>query len=120
MSLKNSQLLIVDYGYLSVDLIAANQLVKCPLRAYRDHKQIEHFWSQAGKCDLTYDIDFSWVLQTSVQAGAHVEFYGTLAEFLIKFIDLSSLDTSLLKPYLDPRQLGEVFKVALVTCADNL
>lgn len=105
--------IIIDYGYLSHDLIAANHLVKCPLRAYKNQQQIEDFWHTPGQCDLTYDIDFSWYLTLAVNRGAAVEFYGTLAEFIMGY-GKDFEDLSLLKPYLDPRQLGEAFKVALL------
>lgn len=112
--LKNSTFLFVDYGFLSRDLIAANKMVSCPIRAYQAHQQIKDFWPKVGLCDLTYDIDFSWLLSQGIEKGATVNFYGSLAEFIVQYGQLCEEEISLLKPYLDPRQLGEVFKVALL------
>lgn len=116
LSLTKSRCLIIDYGHLSSELMAANSLVKVPLRAYRKHKQIEHFWSKSGECDLTYDVDFSWYLHQAVQKNWNVDFYGSLTNFLINNLNFQE-DLSLLKPFLDPRQFGEAFKVALISSA---
>lgn len=111
---RGASLLLIDYGYLSHDLLAANRLVKVPLRAYRQHQQVQDFWSMSGSCDLTYDVDFSWYLNLAVTKGAQVEFYGSLAHFIVNFLSDKAAYHTLLKPFLDPRQLGECFKVALI------
>lgn len=113
LSYKNNTIILIDYGFLTSDLLHANTLVKSPLRAYKNHEQLEHFWTTPGQCDLTYDIDFEWYLTLAVKANAKVEFYGSLAQFVLKEFKGFN-DISLLKPYLDPRMLGEIFKVAVI------
>jgi len=112
--IDKSTVLIIDYGFRTQEMLYANRLVLSPLRAYQKHQQHEQFWSHPGSFDLTYDVDFDYLMETWVQLGGLITFYGTLASFLIEQTDYLDRNCPKAKIFLDNRHMGEVFKVLVM------
>lgn len=114
-SIQEGWILIIDYGYRQKELLQANQLVDNLFRAYQHHQQIKNFIHMAGDVDITYDLDFDILMESWVDFGGTVFYYGTLADFLISKTDFLNNSNSLKnRYYLDSRLMGEAFKVVLL------
>ncbi len=114
-NIEQGWVLIIDYGYRQKELVQSNQLVDNLLRAYKNHQQIQDFIKFTGDVDITYDLDFDILMESWVNFGGTVAYYGTLAEFLISKTNfLDSSDSLKNRYYLDSRLMGEAFKVTLL------
>jgi SAM-dependent MidA family methyltransferase len=112
--LHSGIVLIIDYGDRTQRLREMTQQVACPIRAYKNHEQLEKFWHIPGLCDLTYDVDFEILMKTWVSLSGSIRYYGTLAQFLLYETSFIQKGCAKAKMLLDPRFLGEAFKVLVL------
>ena len=98
--------LIIDYG--------AEQLDHSTLTAYQNHEIVSVF-KDPGLCDLTAHVHFTDLAQVFIDCGWQIDFLKTQAHFLLEqgILPETGLNAENygLKRLLDPRLMGERFKV---------
>jgi NADH dehydrogenase [ubiquinone] 1 alpha subcomplex assembly factor 7 len=106
--LGNGQALIIDYGYFVKPLISTLQTVNA-------HQKVDLLYA-LGESDITYHVDFVAIAQQF--AGRSINLM-TQADFLIPLgIELRAHKLNLpdeLTRLVSPKQMGELFKVMIVT-----
>jgi SAM-dependent MidA family methyltransferase len=112
--LEQGTVFILDYGDRFFPLTQALAQVKCPVRAYKKHQQLKDFLHVPGTCDLTYDVNFDFLMETWLECSGTVRYYGTLANFLLNQTNFLTKACPYTKILLDPRCLGEAFKVLIL------
>jgi len=108
---------IVDYGQQEPQY---SQLLgnHSPVRAFRNHQLFHNQWNNPGQYDLTYDVNFTNLSEQWIALGGRVNYFASLAEFLIEKLDWHQIDPfSQERMLFDPRQLGSVFSVLILSKA---
>jgi SAM-dependent MidA family methyltransferase len=115
-ALKKGAMVIVDYGYDEPEYYDASH-DRGTLICHARHRGYEDPFIAPGKADLTAHVNFTALARQGMEEGLHVHSFETLARFLMQhdFLDhLQNLDIGDLqhaKYLLDPRFMGERFKV---------
>lgn len=105
---EGSRILIVDYGESQPALAQKWLSTQPPLRAYQNHQLVNLNFSFLGSYDLTYDVDFYYLAACWLELGGEVVNYQPLGSWLAEKI---SCDEPSLKMLIEPRLMGERFKV---------
>ncbi|HJN37166.1 MAG TPA: SAM-dependent methyltransferase [Gammaproteobacteria bacterium] len=121
---RKSFWVLIDYGYERHQLYHPCR-DKGTLRSYHKHQEVTNNWSWLGEQDITASVDFDLILETCVENGWTVNYFGPQHEFLAqngidlyvnqyaetdKFMDIANQCKQLM---MEP--LGNVMKVALLS-----
>ena len=121
----NGSMLVLDYGH--------NGLCKDTFRAFKDHKLIDDVFHQVGECDLTVDVDFSFLKHIALKSNSICYGPVTQKSFLSEMqigVRLSALlkvckteqdKSKLVHDFnflMKPEQMGEKFKVMAIRKLD--
>ena len=118
---KNGGLLIIDYGYLNNSMMDSLQAVK-------NHKKV-NILKYYGSSDITYKINFKTIKKISKYLNLKPQGITTQRKFLLKLGILERAEIISkklpfskkadiyfrLKRLIDKNQMGELFKVMLIT-----
>jgi len=106
---KRGMALVIDYG--------AEQVMRSTLTAYHQHKIVSVF-DRPGECDITAHVDFTDLAEAFLAQHWQVEFLKPQNQFLLEQDILPKAgigpEDYALKRLLDPRLMGELFKVLCV------
>lgn len=113
--LKAGLLLIIDYGYPGQEYYQPNRSAGT-LQGYYQHQALDDYLAHPGQMDLTAHVDFSALSTALIKAGFTFEFFTYQNVFLLDQGILESQNKDgfteqKLKRLLDPRLMGESFKV---------
>ena len=67
-SLRRGLVLLIDYGYSRSDYYSQSR-TGGTLTAYRNHKRQENIFERIGETDITAQVDFTAIAETSLNAG---------------------------------------------------
>jgi len=125
IKLNNSGILIIDYGYV-------NSEMKDTLQAVSKHKYTD-LLRYSGNSDITYNLSFDLISQMIKKMGSFFQIITTQKEFLTKLGILERAEILSknmpfskkadmyfrVKRLIDNKQMGNLFKVMLVTNTKN-
>ncbi len=104
---------VIDYGYEREDYYAP-QRCNGTLQAYSQHREVSPF-AQPGEVDLTAHVDFTTLAERLMARGWQIDFLKPQNQFMLEQNILTryplTAEHYALKRLLDPRLMGEVFKV---------
>ncbi len=110
---KRGIALIIDYGYEREDYYAPYRS-NGTLQAYFQHQEISPFL-KPGEVDLTAHVDFTALAEAMMARGWQIDFLKPQNRFLLEHHMMSHYSLTpehyALNRLLDPRLMGEVFKV---------
>ncbi len=110
---KSGKAFVIDYGYERQDYYAAHRS-NGTLQAYSEHCEVSPF-EKPGCVDLTAHVDFTTLAELMMARGWQIDFLKPQNQFLLeqKLLERYPLTAEhyALKRLLDPRLMGEVFKV---------
>ncbi|MGA8941398.1 MAG: SAM-dependent methyltransferase [Thermoactinomyces sp.] len=118
-------LLTIDYGGLQEQLLRKQKTV----RGYRGHQVLDELYDAPGETDLTYDVNFSHLINWGKEAGFGSFQFLTQSQFLMNAGILQFLPTGpandpfgkeakrirAIKQLIHPETMGEVFHVLIQT-----
>lgn len=114
---KKGIALIIDYGYTREDYYHPSRR-EGTLQAYQNHQVVSVF-HEPGHCDITAHVDFTHLAECFIAQGWQIDFLQPQAQFLLAQNILERYPLSVehygLKRLLDPRLMGEIFKVMQCT-----
>ena len=109
---KHGIALVIDYG--------AERVTRSTLTAYHQH-QIVSVFDRPGECDITAHVDFTDLAEAFLLKDWQVEFLKPQNQFLLEqgALPAAGIDPEhyALKRLLDPRLMGELFKVLFMSKA---
>jgi SAM-dependent MidA family methyltransferase len=100
--------LIIDYGEPQPMLASKWERYQIPLRAYYKHHVIDWRHCLYQSADITYDVDFFYLMFCWLECGGHVQNYTSLGQWLAQKITKEQGRT--LRLLLEPRMMGQRFK----------
>ncbi len=103
----------IDYGYEREDYYAPHRF-NGTLQAYSQHQEVSAFL-HPGQVDLTAHVDFTSLAELMIAHGWQIDFLKPQNQFMLEQDIMSRYPLTpehyALKRLLDPRLMGEVFKV---------
>jgi SAM-dependent MidA family methyltransferase len=110
---KSGMAWIIDYGYERQDYYAPHRM-NGSMQAYSKHQEVSPL-IRPGEVDLTAHVDFTTVAELMMARGWQIDFLKPQNQFMLehKIMEHYALTPQhyALKRLLDPRLMGEVFKV---------
>ncbi|MGI9534823.1 MAG: class I SAM-dependent methyltransferase [Thermodesulfobacteriota bacterium] len=115
-------ILTIDYGFLSEELFN-NRKINGTFRCFYKHTVNDDPYSNIGLQDITYDVDFTNLIQSGLNLGIEKVKYTTQGQFLVdwgilKIVDretdkLGKNSINSIKNLFMPGMMGNYFKVLL-------
>ncbi|MCI0181799.1 hypothetical protein MM817_00033 [Acidibacillus sp. S0AB] len=118
------QIAFIDYGGWTRDVVGLDR-PHGSLRAYEHHQFVDAWMDRSGEVDLTYDIDFTAVVDVMEKCGYHMDRVVRQGAFLMNISSLQDVYGAMqdtdpmisqkLKQLVLPGGFGDRFMVALAT-----
>lgn len=123
--MKQGVLLTIDYGGLQEQLLQKQKTI----RGFRGHQVVDELYDAPGKMDLTYDINFSHLIEWGMEAGFGSYQFLSQFQFLMNAGIMQFLPTGpvkdpfgkeakrvrAIKQLIHPETMGEAFHVLIQT-----
>lgn len=122
--LRQGAVLLIDYGFPAHEYYHSDRNMGTLICHYRHHSHPD-FLTHVGKQDITAHVNFTDIAENAADLGFHVAYYTNQASFLLTLGILEKLPCAqalfqaqqATKILLHPSEMGELFKVILLTKA---